>query len=161
MAVLAASLAPGPGNHVQPIGGILGVPGLIYSIWIGWYAHCVPMSPALGRQPMNTSPIEDAKARIQLRDTCRQLLLKDPRLAFELAIGRPDLPRHFDGGGLVDVNRASEAALMSAPGIGADLAKQIVAVRNDIGRFTSADDLEVTLHLPPASLESAQDLMIF
>ena len=50
---------------------------------------------------------------------------------------------------------------MSIPGIDSDLAKRIVATRSDVGRFTSADDLEVTLHLPPALLEPAHDLMIF
>ena len=95
MGVLAAALAPSPGHHVQPLGGVLGAAGLIFTIWIGWYAHCVPISPALGFQPKNISPIEDAKARIRLRESSRKLLLKDPRLAFELAIGRPDLATSF------------------------------------------------------------------
>lgn len=55
IALLAAALAPSPGNHVQPIGGILGTAGLLFSIWIGWYAHCVPMRHAT---------IEDAESPI-------------------------------------------------------------------------------------------------
>lgn len=83
IALLAAALAPSPGNHVQPIGGVLGTAGLFFSIWVGWYAHCVPMGE---------ETIEDAKSRIRARERSLRLLEKNPRLASELAIGRPDLP---------------------------------------------------------------------
>lgn len=162
IAVLAAALAPSPGNHIRPIGGVLGVPALIFSIWIGWYAHCVPLGSVRAEgSPTNSSAIEHARARIRLREECRQLALRDPRLAFELAIGRPDLPRQFDDGGLIDVNRAPAGALASLPDIDADLAGQIVTMRRDIGGFSSADDVEVLLRLAPSQLDTARHFMIF
>jgi len=39
----------------------------------------------------------------QRRQQARQLLANDPGLARELRIGRPDLPRDYDDGGLVAV----------------------------------------------------------
>jgi hypothetical protein len=44
IAVLAAALAPSPGNHYQPVGGVLAGAGLLISVWLGWYAHCVPLT---------------------------------------------------------------------------------------------------------------------
>src|SRR5690606_39982870 len=40
-------------------------------------------------------------------------------LAKRLAIGRPDLPRQFDDGGLIDLNHAPEHVLTSLPGVSA------------------------------------------
>lgn len=44
--VLAASLAPSPGNKYEPVGGILGSLGLLFAAWIGWYAHRVSLGKA-------------------------------------------------------------------------------------------------------------------
>jgi hypothetical protein len=38
-------------------------------------------------------------------------------LAAELRIGRPDLPRHFDDGGLIDVNTVPAQVLSRLPGL--------------------------------------------
>jgi hypothetical protein len=51
--VLAATLAPPPGRHYQPMGGLLGILGLLISAWIGWYAHRVPLSAAKDTEPQH------------------------------------------------------------------------------------------------------------
>jgi Helix-hairpin-helix motif len=152
VAVLAAALAPSPGNHVQPIGGVLGSAGLLFSIWIAWYAHCVPLG---------NEPVADAKGRLRARERSLALLKRNPQLAAELAIGRPDLPRRFDDGGLIDMNHAPEAHLASLPGIDDALAAKIVSIRSEVGGFDSAADLETVLNLPPQELDQARPLMIF
>ncbi|WP_214371319.1 hypothetical protein [Pseudonocardia sp. H11422] len=40
------------------------------------------------------------------REDARRLAASDPQMARELRIGRPDLPRSYDDGGLVDLNSA-------------------------------------------------------
>jgi hypothetical protein len=152
IAVLAAALAPSPGNHVQPIGGVLGSAGLLFSMWIGWYAH---------RVPLGHPTIEDAKTRIRARERSLRMVERNPKLASELGIGRPDLPRRFDDGGLVDVNHVPTPVLASLPGIDVTLAEQIVTMREHLGSFDSAADVEIVLNLPPTRLDQARELMIF
>jgi hypothetical protein len=52
-----------------------------------------------------------AVAAAQRRQHARVLAKGDPVLARDLCIGRPNMPREFDGGGLVDVNHAAAPAL--------------------------------------------------
>ena len=146
VAVLAAALAPSPGNHLQPLGGILGTVGLLFSVWVGWYAHCVPMDWGYtGTPPIG---IERARERIRTRERSRKLFLKDPQLASELGIGRPDLLRTFDDGGLVDVNQVPASSLSSLPGVDVQLAERIVALRQDVGGFSSANEVEFDIGSP-------------
>jgi len=68
--------------------------------------------------------------------------------AWELRIGRPDLQRAFDDGGLVDVNHAPVEDIADLPGIDADTARRIVATRDGVGGFSSLEDLGMTMDLP-------------
>jgi hypothetical protein len=45
------------------------------------------------------------------------LLGRDPAVAAELRIGRPDLPRNFDDGGLIDVNTVPAQVLSRLLGL--------------------------------------------
>jgi uncharacterized RDD family membrane protein YckC len=147
IAVLAASLAPSPGQPYRPIGGVLGSLGLLASIWFIWLAF--------------RTAISESKNRIRLREKARRIAKRNPRLADELGIGRPDLGRRFDDGGLIDVNHVPQPYLLHLPGVNHDLAARIVELRVSVGGFVAAGDLEVTLDLAPGTLDEAQDLMIF
>lgn len=96
----------------------------------------------------------EAKAleRRKLRERARALAERDPGLARELGIGRPDLRRDYNDGGLVDVNHAPASALATLPGMTGDLAAKAVAMRQERGSFVSADDLCNALELPPAGI---------
>ena len=106
-------------------------------------------------------PERQAMERINRREYARQLLRSDPLLAHELRIGRPDLPRNFDDGGLVDVNHAAEAAIAKVPDIGGELASRIVAARESVGGFSSVDDMSVILGCPPQKFDRLRDLLVF
>jgi hypothetical protein len=147
IAVLAASLAPSPGQPYRPIGGVLGSLGLLVSIWFIWLAF--------------RTAISESKNRIRLREKARRIARRNPRLADELGIGRPDLRKRFDDGGLIDVNHVPVPYLLHLPGVNHDLAARIVELRKSVGGFDAAGDLEVTLDLMPGTLDEAQDLMIF
>jgi DNA uptake protein ComE-like DNA-binding protein len=85
----------------------------------------------------------------ELRIRSRQLAATDPRFATELRIGRPDLARTYDDGGLIDVNNAPPDVLAVLPGITAEVAEQVVAVREERDGFVSAEDLAAALSLAP------------
>jgi hypothetical protein len=61
--------------------------------------------------------LADAGERMRLRREARKLCQDSPVLAQELTIGRPDPPRDYDDGGLVDVNRVPAAVLASRLGL--------------------------------------------
>jgi len=105
--------------------------------------------------------IDEAKERLRLREQARQIAATNPRLADELQIGRPELRRRFDDGGLVDVNHAALATLSDVPGIDGSLAHRIVSMRDDIGGFESLNDLSTVLDVPPQVFDHAADILIF
>jgi hypothetical protein len=147
IAVLASALAPSPGQPYRPIGGVLGSLGLIASIWIIWLAF--------------RTAISESKNRIKLRQKARRIVTKKPELATELGIGRPDLHRPFDDGGLIDVNHVPAPYLRHLPGVDKELAAQIADLRKSVGGFDNVGDLEVTLDIHPGTLDEAKDLMMF
>jgi hypothetical protein len=174
IAVLAAALAPSPGNHYQPVGGVLGSLGLLFSIWIGWCAHRVPLgapdsAPVTnslsegkpGITAANDAVIRDSRDLLLARRKALAIVRDEPALATELRIGRPDLPRSFDDGGLVDVNHVPASFLVERPGIDAPLAERIVATRDEVGGFGSIADLEITLELAPMTIRQVKDRLIF
>jgi hypothetical protein len=76
-------------------------------------------------------------------------------------IGRPDLPRAYDDGGLVDVNHVPAAILVSGLGLTEDEMRDVMAARRKIGRFGSADELCAYTQLSPGRVDEFRDLMIF
>ncbi|XVQ12434.1 ComEA family DNA-binding protein [Spirillospora sp. CA-255316] len=83
-----------------------------------------------------------ARAAAIARDT--------PQMALEMRIGRPDLPRTYDDGGLVDINHAPASAFMTIPGMTPEQAERVVALRNDLGGLSSAEEVSALAELPPA-----------
>jgi hypothetical protein len=90
-----------------------------------------------------------AAQRDQLREKARAFALQNPLMAQELRIGRPDLPRVQDDGGLIDINHAPPPVLATLPGITPDLVARIVEAREQVGTFVSAEELSATAGLPP------------
>ncbi|WP_432929106.1 ComEA family DNA-binding protein [Microbispora sp. CA-135349] len=107
------------------------------------FEDAAPYSPA------NEQALAMAQYRRGLREQARELAQHDPAMARELRIGRPDLPRQYDDGGLVDVNRAPAAVIANLPGLTPALADQIVRVRDQVGGFVSAEDVSAAASLPP------------
>jgi Helix-hairpin-helix motif len=82
------------------------------------------------------------------RRLAAELARKQPQLAEESGVGRPDVAGAFDAG-LVDLNHASARALATLPGVDRRLANRIVLVRGRIGGFSSLYDAGSLLDLPP------------
>lgn len=80
-----------------------------------------------------------ARAR---RQEARQIVETDRALARELRIGRPDLARTYDDGGLVDLNACAAEVIAKYCDIDAGSAQRIVDARQARGvPFVSVDDV--------------------
>ena len=106
-----------------------------------------------------TSAIERARERLRERDDARRVAVRDPRLALEMGIGRPD--RGTADGGLIDVNHVPETVLTRLPGVNRALARRIAAARREVRGFSSLEDLGVVLDLPPDLVEDLRERAIF
>jgi hypothetical protein len=105
--------------------------------------------------------LDAARDRRAVRAQARELVAGDPLMARELRIGRPDLPRSFDDGGLVDVNSAPPAVLAGLPGMTPQRVDQIVRAREQVGPFVSAEDLSAAAGLPPQLTDEIAEYAVF
>jgi DNA uptake protein ComE-like DNA-binding protein len=99
--------------------------------------------PVVTVPPHDPNPVAMAgvMAARQKRAEARAVAQRDPLMARDLRIGRPDLPRYYDDGGLVDVNSAPAETIAKWLGLSAAEAAQVVQVRQQLGRFEHVDDL--------------------
>ncbi len=97
----------------------------------------------------------------QARRQARDFALHDPERALQMGIGRPDLRRTFDDGGLVDVNHVPAEVLVRLPGITPELAWRIVQIRQQLGPYRSPADLETHAQLPRPLLIQLQEWLLF
>ncbi len=105
--------------------------------------------------------VAEARTELERRREARQILKTDPELAWQLRIGRPDLPRRFQDGGLVDANHASAPALAALPGVTAKLASEIVSTRENLGGYRDLNDMSITLGIAPQMLDEAGAFLVF
>jgi hypothetical protein len=109
----------------------------------------------------NRDAVADAKSRIERRNEARHLVATNPALARDLRIGRPDLARNYDDGGLVDVNHVPGLFLGTALGLRRQEIADVLAAREQLGRFSSADEVCAYTQLSPDRVDELRDLMIF
>jgi hypothetical protein len=128
-------------------------------------AALVPAGPPSPEQPSlerrNRKALAEAKSRIERRTDARRLISTNPSLARDLKIGRPDLPRDYDDGGLVDVNHVPSSVLTTTLGLAQAEVTDVMAARERLGRFSSADELCAYTQLSPDRVDELRDLMIF
>ncbi|GAA4076505.1 MULTISPECIES: ComEA family DNA-binding protein [Actinomadura] len=146
------------------LGFIAGI--MMLMLWISGTVHAFAVRPSLfprsgPRSHVNQHALRVAKYRRTLREEARALAAEDPALAHELRIGRPDLPRTYDDGGLVDVNHASPQALATLPGMTPELVDKIVRRRDEQGGFISAEEMSVDVDLPPGLLPQLAEYAVF
>jgi hypothetical protein len=133
----------------------------------GGFAHALAVRsqvfPAAAPRPGDLlhEAEHEALRRRGLREQARELATRDPALARQLGIGRPDLRRDYDDGGLVDVNHAPAAVLATLPGVTPDLAARAVELRDTRGAFVSADDLALALDMPSTWVTPLSDLTVY
>ncbi|MEV5750831.1 helix-hairpin-helix domain-containing protein [Actinoallomurus sp. NPDC052308] len=119
----------------------------------------IPPGPPPGN--VNAQAVAAANQRRDLRRKARDQAAADVVLARELRIGRPDLPRQYDDGGLIDVNHVPAQALTLFSGVTPELAEHIAAIREHVGGFSSAEELAATADLHPDLLPEIAEYAIF
>lgn len=129
---------------------------------IAWKRAAIlpPVVPSVS--PGNAIALAQVTARAKRRQEARDLVRQDPVAAFELKIGRPDVPnRQYDDGGLIDVNHVAAPWLVQGLEITSEQALQIVSVREERAGFLVPD--EVVMHCPliqPARFELIRDRLV-
>jgi DNA uptake protein ComE-like DNA-binding protein len=109
------------------------------------------------RGDANAQAIAAANMRRELRRQAREHAAKDLALARELRIGRPDLPREYDDGGLVDLNSAPAPVIADLCGLEPAQAGRIVQARQAAGRFASVEDVFSWTELPVDTWDRLRD----
>lgn len=142
---------------------LLLVIGLFFA-WLGGTAHVILLSHGVWAAVTGGQGSRDARAteerRIR-REQARYLLHHYPVARHELRIGRPDLPRDYDDGGLVDVNAVPDHVIAGLPGLTSEQCWQIVTDRWLRGPFASMEELAGRCLLSPALTDSLWDIMVF
>ncbi|MDH2428962.1 helix-hairpin-helix domain-containing protein [Sphaerisporangium sp. TRM90804] len=140
------------------VGAFLGAMGN----WLGGTVHSLIIRRRVFEQPdLNDHAVAFAQRRRELRQEARELAARDPLLARELRIGRPDLPRRYDDGGLVDVNHAPARVIADLPGMTPELARRVVDARDGVGGFVSAEEMSLALDLPPHLTPDLVELTVY
>jgi len=142
-------------THRGQHGGLHALGGfLVLAIWIGGFAHAMAVRREVAKPPPPPSDpaLAAARARLSERRAAQRLALRDPALALELGIGRPDVPG-ADPRGLVDVNHASADAIAETASVSWEVAKEIVAARERVHGFSSVEDMGSLLELHPWDVE--------
>jgi DNA uptake protein ComE-like DNA-binding protein len=136
--------------------------GLIVIGWVGAIATSFMIRPAYDRQMSSElqRAVEAGEQRLADHERARRLAQRDPTLAKEIGVGRPDRSGATDAG-LVDVNNASVTALLALPGINGDLATEICECREKLGGFSSLEDLGETLDMDGGVVEGLRDKVVF
>ncbi|WP_405429406.1 BTAD domain-containing putative transcriptional regulator [Micromonospora sp. NBC_00617] len=138
--------------------------GLALITWLAGAVHVVLLSrglwEAITGRPDSARGRADEERRIR-REHARYLLYHYPAARAELGLGRPDLPRTFDDGGLVDVNAVPEQVLTALPGLTSEQGRQIVVDRWLRGPYASMEELAARCLLPPSATEPLRDLLLF
>lgn len=135
---------------------LLGLSAAVHS-----FVAFAPPARAPGRSRASKRAVATARARMHRRQQARELAERDPVLARELGIGRPDVPHDYDDGGLVDVNHAPGDVLASSLLLTAAESASLVEVRDRLGRFSGPKELTAYTELTPERVEALRDLMMF
>ncbi|WP_042430590.1 ComEA family DNA-binding protein [Streptacidiphilus anmyonensis] len=109
--------------------------------------------PPLASDPVIAQHLA-ARAR---RQEARALAARDSVLARDLRIGRPDLPRQYEDGGLVDLNSAPAEVIATVCGLSPADAGRIVGAREKLGGFDSLDELFVYTQIQGAAAELVRE----
>jgi Helix-hairpin-helix motif len=160
-AVLLAGFIIGEATPDEEDGSLAGM--LIVLPWAAAAATTLAIYPSYRRRRALLEDVEEREQgseRLRLqrelefqqrereRERARELVRSDPVAALERGVGRPDI-RGAHHGDLVDVNHAPDSVLQTLPGIDADLARRIVATRENVGQFSSVADMAFVLDLDP------------
>ena len=136
---------------------------LLLSLWLGGIATMIWLLVRTAqRNARDTLPGVAAELeRRRLRQEYRELAAQDPALAVRIGVGRPDLARDFDDGGLLDLNNVGRDHLLRGLPMAAEEAQRVAEARDLLGRFVSVEEVGSYALLPDPTTERLRDIAIF
>ncbi|MEV1145289.1 BTAD domain-containing putative transcriptional regulator [Micromonospora sp. NPDC049799] len=155
---LVAGIDPDPAVELTDA-EFLGILGYLLVCWPVGAVHVVLLNRRV--RGIFTGGDRAAEERRIHREHARFLLHHHPAARHELRIGRPDLPRTFDDGGLIDVNSVPDVVLARLPGLTPDQCRMVAADRWRRGPYVSVEELAGRCLLPPTSTEQLRDVLLF
>jgi hypothetical protein len=103
---------------------------------------------------------ERGRWRRELRSEARRIAARERLHAIELGIGRPDLARGFDDGGLIDINHVPEPFLAGLPLTPANL-HRLSEMRAAGVVFSSAEELAAAVDVDPRRVPELAEYTVF
>lgn len=151
------------------LGSDIGLGLMILSIVVGTTTAIAQRNAGVRERDRDVDPddvwdhaaVERTLAARNARDHFRHLAAEDPALGREMALGRPDLQRTYDDGGLLDLNTLSAAALQRYARLTPAQAQEVVTIRERLGRLSSVDELVVHGSLDPATAARLREYAVF
>jgi Helix-hairpin-helix motif len=132
-----------------------------FALIVGSTVHALVLRRRVFSPPAVQPAMAAALADRELRQQARAIVAGDPALARELRIGRPDLLRQFNDGGLVDVNHVPSQVLAERLGLSPAEAARVVEARERLGGFSSAAELCAFAEVPDATIDPVQERLVF
>jgi hypothetical protein len=144
-------------SALATLGGLMILVG-----WGGSSVHAFVIRPEYQRRLAGggADSLERARDIVHRRQEAQRLALREPAVARELGVGRPDIP-NARSMGVVDVNHAGAPALATLPGIDNHLADEIVTAREAIDGFKSLEDLGGVMDLDGDLVEDLRPYVVF
>lgn len=127
--------------------------------WLGSVATARALRPDYERCVQERWAAGIAYSRAQLAEEGRALARRDPEVAREMGVGRPDLPG-ADHLGLLDLNAVPATELMRVPGVTARVARRIVDARERLGGVASVQEVADVLDLAPEVAEELERVAV-
>jgi hypothetical protein len=167
LGVALTSSQPDGADNIWTTSGAL----LYLTAWIGAVVYGLVMGPKLDWSPRtstmvapsydpNPAAIAGVQAARRKREQAREMARRDPQMARDLRIGRPDLPRQYDDGGLVDMNSVPEETMTRWLGLSVAQSAQLVEARQQLSRFEHVEDLVNLAGLEPSTYDQVKDRII-
>jgi hypothetical protein len=135
---------------------------MILSAWFAGTVHAWAVRRDLDQIVASPAKraFERARDTVDDRRKAQEMAAKDPAVALEAGVGRPDV-RGAIHMGVVDVNHAAFAAIAGLPSVDDDLAHQIVHAREEVDGFASVEDMGMALHLDGDLVEDLRPYVVF
>lgn len=161
--VLVVLSVPAAVDPVSDTAGALAITLAIVLMAVGAVHAFAAFRPTPGDNNLLASEqaLATARARMHRRRQARELAEHNPVLARDLKIGRPDVPHDYDDGGLVDVNQVPGDVLVSCLGLTPVESAAVIAARDQLGGFSSPEELSVYAQLPLDRVAALRDWMMF
>ena len=143
------------GAATGPLVGI-GVILMLASMCVG-----VAVAFRFRRRPVPLAGAAEELDRRERRRSYRELVSRDQSLASAMKVGRPDLERSFDDGGLLDLNSLPLDALLRHGRLTAAEADALIRLREQLGRFQGMAEVEAYSTLSPTTLSHLREVAVF